>query len=717
MPSTDLEASAPSSADRGAGSTTGAPRLFQPDGTRTTPWGLVVALLAVAAGTVVCVVRQPNALNTIWAEDGKIFYTQVLSKGVARSLLTPYNGYAHVVPRLLALLASAFPLGDAAKALTISASVVTAGVAVLVYRVTGNYLRSTWVRLALAAFVLLLPGAQNEVLGNIANLHWYLLFASFWILLWNPRHGWEVAIGAAVVFLGAASDPLALLFLPLVVLRWQRLPSTSGRLPCIALGLGIAAQVAARIAQSSSRDFAQYANPLKLGPWYAFDTVGRSLFGTRVLGGESASGWLLALFACLALLALVYLAYRRRDVVAFPIVVFAIVGSAAFFAVPSFLTGVAAPRYEAIPVLLVASAVALTLDPAGRSSGGGTERLAAVVRWTLAIWIIVLCIVEFRVDSARAHGPDWRPSLAASRASCLTGRHAVKIPVTPRGHGWAVTVPCQKIVSSAEIIPAQTSGAMPTAANTGPRIRRSDLRTVQGNVLASSLGARHKEIAGVRITGMLTIDVPGARVRDSWIEHGVRIAPRARGRRSVLDHVELGGCGQGSCGGVAIGDDSYALRAANIHEFADGPRANGDVDIEGSFIHDLVELPESHNDGIQTTGIGGLGTVTIRGNTIWNPIAETSAVGLGPSTGQLDRQITVDHNWLAGGGYTLYGGSNGGKNAGTYQPTPPPIFVGNVFQRIFFPNGGFYGPVTYLPRQVVWEGNVWPDGSAVPRRG
>ena len=65
---------------------------------------------------VLALLRQPGvpATQTIWAEDGVTFYAQALSKPFARSLLTAYNGYDQLLPRLVARVARATPVADVA---------------------------------------------------------------------------------------------------------------------------------------------------------------------------------------------------------------------------------------------------------------------------------------------------------------------------------------------------------------------------------------------------------------------------------------------------------------------------------------------------------------------------------------------------------------------------------------------------------------------------
>src|SRR5687767_10461650 len=74
---------------------------------------------AIAAGAITVLVatalslsrtRGPGALNSIWAEDGRNFLADALNLSVVDALTAPFNGYWHTGPRILAEVASRFPI-------------------------------------------------------------------------------------------------------------------------------------------------------------------------------------------------------------------------------------------------------------------------------------------------------------------------------------------------------------------------------------------------------------------------------------------------------------------------------------------------------------------------------------------------------------------------------------------------------------------------------
>ncbi|HET6346724.1 MAG TPA: glucosyltransferase, partial [Myxococcota bacterium] len=127
-----------------------------------------------------------GALDTVYAEDGTVFLADAYRESTWDAVATPYAGYLHVVPRILAEIVSILPVSAAATGLAVSAALVTGLLALLVYHASGTSLTSPWARALAAAVVVLVPVGQEEIPNSIANLHWPMLYALFWVLLWEP---------------------------------------------------------------------------------------------------------------------------------------------------------------------------------------------------------------------------------------------------------------------------------------------------------------------------------------------------------------------------------------------------------------------------------------------------------------------------------------------------------------------------------------------------
>jgi hypothetical protein len=416
--------------------------------------GALLAVGAVVLGAAAGLLRQPGAgaLDTIWAEDGSIFLSEAVSDGPLSSLTTSYAGYHHLVPRLLALVASAFPASAAAAVIAIEAAVAVALIALLVYRASEGHLASVPARVLVAAPVVVVPISQGDVLNSIANFHWFGLYALFWLLIWTPtgRAGRVLAVGT--VFLIAASDILVMVFVPLALWRALRRPAGRGREPHgaalgVALALGLFIHFAGLVSGSSERELAP--SPVQAVSGWFLRAVPAPLVGERWLGGEVTARWIvLAGVAWLVVGAIVLLAYLSRRRAALPpanavrpdwtLAIAAGLHSAALYMLPTMLEGIATPRYAVAPALLVIVALVALLQP-DRVTGRGKGPLVA-----LATLLAVVAAVNFRVDNARGDGPRWSDELERARAECVVSGTAPQIQIPPvrASQPWFVDAPC-----------------------------------------------------------------------------------------------------------------------------------------------------------------------------------------------------------------------------------------------------------------------------------
>ncbi len=222
--------------------------LFPPDvAPNWSPGAIALAVSVVVVAGVTPVLRQvgASALETIWAEDGRVFLQSALSQGPLAAFSGTYAGYLHVVPRVAAEAAALLPLGLASEVITLAANGIAALCAFAVFVATRPHLRSPVLRALLAVSLVLLPTAGVEVLNNLANVQWYLLTASFWLLLWRP-HSRVGNLGASLLLVATAlSAPLSVLLVPLALARLTVAPRGRTALPVWLFAGAVAVQFAA----------------------------------------------------------------------------------------------------------------------------------------------------------------------------------------------------------------------------------------------------------------------------------------------------------------------------------------------------------------------------------------------------------------------------------------------------------------------------------------
>jgi len=262
----------------------------------------------------------------------------------------------------------------------------------------------------------------------------------------------------------------------------------------------------------------------------------------------------------------------------------------------------------------------------------------------------------------------------------------------------------------------------PDATNTGVPAT-AVLQTVPGQV-SSGPGWAYEKAGYVEVFGN------GATLSDLYIPYNVDVSASG----VTIDDVKVATSGTGSFGislrhtsDVTIEnsdiyspagddrlqygiDDVYAdsantvIKDDQIHDTADGIQIN-EGDVAGNYIYDMKADSRDHVDGLlSTSGSTPANPLTISGNTILNPVDQTSDIALYQDFGP-QGNATVKNNLLAGGGYSIYAGDSG-------PATPTNIVItGNRFSPRYYPTGGAYGPVAYAATGTgdVWSGNIWDN--------
>jgi hypothetical protein len=431
-------------------------RIFERNTNRPTPAAFVVALVGVAIALELIREVAISAWGTIWAEDGSVFLADALNKSFPRNLINPYGGYLHVVPRVVAELAAFLPLAHAALVFSAAWACVVASAAAFVYFASADVFRSPSTRLALSGLVALLPAAGSELLGNVTNLHFYLVFTCFWALIWRSETRSAVIARTAVVVVTTLSDPLVLLFAPLA-LRAALVRRTRCALAIpLAFATGLAIQLAAILASEPPQRLTRF-DPSDLLPLFALRVTGSLLVGDRFLddvwfafGRAFAYGALAAvLLACAAAVA------RSARSARFFVGTCAAY-SAIFFVAPLAGRGtsgmrpgtdeatwhLAGARFTLAPILFLATALLTIVDRSPSSFPGSAwfnlQRIAPLV-------IATLIIANFSFESERSLGPRWRPSLNAARDRCEAGGERARVPVAPAPFGFALVSTCSRL--------------------------------------------------------------------------------------------------------------------------------------------------------------------------------------------------------------------------------------------------------------------------------
>ncbi len=409
------------------------------------------AALAVVAGATLSLGRigGPGPFNSIWAEDASNFLTDAFSHSPWTAITTPFNGYYHIGPRLLAEIASHAPVRWAPAVLSIEAALVAALIALIAYVASGAYLRSTAARLLVSVPVVLMPTAENwaaTTTNDVATLQFFAVYALFWILLWVPNSRAGRVTAVVAVGLTAFSTPIAVVFLPLALVRLYVRRGLPELLMALLIAAGTATHLTALGLGLTERPPNLKANPDVRWGLEGFARWGlpHEIFGYRWLGDPALSynpdhlRWIgLAWLGVLGALVVALIRWSRPA--------WGLAGMAAAFSVGLLLfqimaSGATEERYTVGPgLLLVVSFVAL-LQPSDK-------RFGAVPFIAYATMLTVVIAVNYRLPAGRTSGPRWDERLRVGVEDCkrYPDLPQVNIFTSYVGAGWNVAIPCHKL--------------------------------------------------------------------------------------------------------------------------------------------------------------------------------------------------------------------------------------------------------------------------------
>lgn len=428
------------------------------DGRRTSRSKLaLLAVFLLALGVVAQLARLGlgNALESLWAEDGSILLQGAFEHGFLDALLTPYAGYLILVPRLIGEVGTAVPLRDAAAAMVIASALVAALSGLVVWVAAAGHVRNSYLRGTLVALTVLSPVASLESIGAGSYVLWYMLFASFWVLLWTPRTTGGSVLGGLFVLATGLSTPGVWFFAPVAALRL--LAARDRRDGAILAGytIGAAVQVPVLASNGENAVSPQWTNDIWTS--YLQRVLDGGVLGERLGGfGWEQLGW--GLLIALVLAALVALAWvaRRSSLQVRAFTALAVGTSLLMFVASVYQRAVGAQvmwppdvyfgnagRYAIVPALLLASAALVAIDRWPRPLPGPRQLpwvgLAAVALVALAI------VSSFHVADPAVRGtPHWSEAVDSAIADCRREGNETA-PVNTSPPGYALFVSCETL--------------------------------------------------------------------------------------------------------------------------------------------------------------------------------------------------------------------------------------------------------------------------------
>lgn len=424
----------------------------------------VSVVAAVVALTYLTWFRIPEvSRGTLWAEDAAVFLAETISLGSWQSIVEPYAGYLHTIPRILSAIAYTIgPIEAYALLVTFLSCMTVAAIAAGTYFLSGQLLQHKSYRLMVSLIPILVPVGPLEVLGNAANVHWYLLWLCPWLLIFEPRRWFVRAVLIVTTLATATTEIITGIFLPLAI--WEIVKRRNYAAPA-ALILGICLQFLATVANPRYAEAPRLdsTDPLSVIYGFVLQAVGsiwETDADTTALNVVTFGAFAVAIPGIVIFGLLAYiLVYGRAKWKVTALYAFAAAVSCwaaatilnpspeldfANFSKEEWLSRFTFFRYAAAPSMFLLALVPLACAVAEERGLLARSRARYLAPVLLAVF---LSTSYFQATPARQTGPEWTEGVEAATAQCSADPALVEAVIAVTPAPWQVAVPCRLLHS------------------------------------------------------------------------------------------------------------------------------------------------------------------------------------------------------------------------------------------------------------------------------
>jgi hypothetical protein len=416
-------------------------------------WLLIGALFVLAILLQMLRVGWSISLHSLWAEDGAIYFSGAVHNGVGGSLFDTYATYLVFMPRLIGEIGGLVPLQDAPAAISIASGTVVALSGWVVWEATAGLIESPWLRGALVLLTVLSPVGGLESTDSGAYVPWYMLFATFWILLWRPRTMGVAFLAGFFALLTGLSSPGVWFFIPVALLRTLAVRDRRDGVLLAGYWAGAVVQIPVLAFNKEEAVTPLWTHDI----WTAYlqRVVDGSFLGLAIGGkGWEHFGWPLLIAVVVVVVGALVYGISRTNFTARLLALLAIAISVLMFVVsvyqravgsemvwPLHISNEAAGRYAIVPALLLFSVAAVMIDRRSRRREG--ESRPPWLAWGLAALAVVVVAASFHVEEPAARGaPPWEASLEHSAEVCESEPPEAETGVATSPPGWSLNIPC-----------------------------------------------------------------------------------------------------------------------------------------------------------------------------------------------------------------------------------------------------------------------------------
>lgn len=400
-------------------------------------------------------VTVPNFFTSIYAEDGARYLQDALDTGGINNLFKTLAGFADVPARIIAAIASISPPEMYPVSLGVLIILVITLCEIVVFDSVLPMLKNRTLAYLFASFLLVLPIARFESIGNVTNLHFYFFTSSTFILL-NFLFTSKISIFQGIfILLASLSVPLTLFLFVFLFCKGNPRKYFSLDLksllinPFIILAVGSFTNILISWGDTLDRAPKSLNSVLKVVYLYLDRIVGSTfipLWG-RVYSDKDAVGVSNSIFnsigfrliAAILIFILLLLFSLKLSKDSRDFALFLLGSSVLFGALLGFFFNLE-PRYCIFPSYLLAFVFFYLIS--------------LQKKWlfepVLLVYLLLLTINASNDIASRQNSSDWTSQVAIARAECRNERNQTSIririaPFRPDAY-WSIRLPCSRII-------------------------------------------------------------------------------------------------------------------------------------------------------------------------------------------------------------------------------------------------------------------------------
>ena len=400
--------------------------------------------------------RVPSGLLNFWAEDGVVFYSDVINKDFPQRLFIDSGGggYLNLSGKIIAEFVGMFPIEFAPVVNFIFVNLVYAILLVVIYSRVNLYFKTKTFLFLFMGFFIFVPIASYDSLATSINLHFFLLFTSFIILF--AKESKPSLVSHTIIFVTCLSDPLAILLIPAIAVLIILKKKFTAHVLTYAFSLFIQVVFIIKFFGDSTRVVGLDPSIIKTVYLFMDRVVGSSLIpnwgfidGQAFQSGGISRILIIRLIASfVVLVVLVYLIFVARPLNIDPLkngqnflVGFMLLTFIVYWTVAGLFFN-PEPRYAIFPSLCLVLIFLMSLDSI--VNNWKNIRIERFLLFVTSILFIFIFTSAFQVSNIRNTDQIWSKQITAGKTACQDVQlQQVEIEIPPRKNDLLLSLNCK----------------------------------------------------------------------------------------------------------------------------------------------------------------------------------------------------------------------------------------------------------------------------------